>query len=214
MLDVMTPVNSRLIELAQELGISYASLAARGLSECPEAECLEVVERGQDGREHLLVPDAAKAWRSLQRAALDAGISLFIVSAFRSIERQAEIVRRKLGAGSSIDEILAICAPPGFSEHHTGRAVDVSAPGSPSLEVAFDQTPAFAWLVTQANEFGFHLSYPKGNSLGYQYEPWHWCYQDARHSSQIENGIRAVSPTNTEVGRDAVPTGPASRLLP
>lgn len=175
----MTPVSSRLIALAQELGISYASLAARGLSECTEAQCLEVVERGPDGREHMLVPDAAQAWRSLQGAALDAGVSLFIVSAFRSIERQAQIVRRKLEAGSRIEDILTVCAPPGFSEHHTGRAVDVSTPGSPSLEVEFEQTPAFAWLLANANRFGFHLSYPKGNSLGYQYEPWHLCYQDA-----------------------------------
>jgi hypothetical protein len=42
------------------------------------------------------------------------------VSAFRSVERQAEIVRRKLAAGGRIEEILTVCAPPGFSEHHTG----------------------------------------------------------------------------------------------
>lgn len=173
----MNPGNTRLIALAEELGISYASLTARGLSECLEAECLEVVERSPDGREHLLVHDAATAWCSLQKAAIAAGVSLFIVSAFRSIERQAEIVRRKLGAGSSIDEVLTVCAPPGFSEHHTGCAVDVSTPGSPVLDVEFDQTPAFAWLLAHGSEFGFHLSYPKGNSLGYQYEPWHWCYQ-------------------------------------
>jgi len=190
----MTPENSRLIALAQELGISYASLAARGLSECQEAESLEVVERGPDGREHLLVPDAANAWRSLQKAALDAGVSLFIVSAFRSIERQAQIVRRKLGAGASIEEILTVCAPPGFSEHHSGRAVDVSTPGFPPLEVEFDQAPAFAWLVAHANEFGFRLSYPKGNSLGYQYEPWHWCYQDAQHCAAADRSKAALLP--------------------
>lgn len=190
----MTSVNSRLIALAQELGISYGSLAARGLSECQEAECLVVVERGSDGREHLLVPQAASAWRSLQTAALDAGVSLFIVSAFRSIERQAEIVRRKLGAGLGIEEILTVCAPPGFSEHHTGRAVDVSTKESPSLEIEFDQTPAFAWLVAHAHEFGFHLSYPKGNSQGYQYEPWHWCYQDAQHYVAADRAKAALLP--------------------
>jgi D-alanyl-D-alanine carboxypeptidase len=149
------------------------------------------VERGSDGREHLLVPQAASAWRSLQTAALDAGVSLFIVSAFRSIERQAEIVRRKLGAGLGIEEILTVCAPPGFSEHHTGRAVDVSTKESPSLEIEFDQTPAFAWLVAHAHEFGFHLSYPKGNSQGYQYEPWHWCYQGAQHYAAADRAKAA-----------------------
>lgn len=115
----------------------------------------------------------------LKAGALHDGVSLFIVSAFRSIERQAEIVRRKLDAGETIQEVLTVCAPPGFSEHHTGRAVDVSTPGTPPLEVEFDGTPAFAWLMEQANDFGFHLSYPKGNPQGYQYEPWHWCFHGA-----------------------------------
>lgn len=160
-----------------ELGISHADLEARGLSECQEAECLEIAERGVDGREHLLAPAAAEAWRAMRASALENGIPLFIVSAFRSIDRQAEIVRRKLNAGSSIEEVFTVCAPPGFSEHHTGRAVDVSTEGSPLLQVEFDQTPAFAWLVANASRFGFHLSYPRGNSQEYQYEPWHWCFQ-------------------------------------
>jgi D-alanyl-D-alanine carboxypeptidase len=169
-----------LIALADELGISRDALADRGLPACEEAACLEVAEVGRDGREHLLVEPAATAWRALKAAALDDGISLFIVSAFRSIERQAEIVRRKLAEGRCIDDILAVCAPPGFSEHHSGRAVDVSTPGVPSLEIEFEQTPAFAWLDGRAHEFAFYLSYPRGNALGYQYEPWHWCYHDAQ----------------------------------
>ena len=118
-------MHSRLIAIATELGISGTLLAARGLRECEEAECLEVAETGADGRDHLLVGAAAEAWRTLQAAAFRDGVSLFIVSAFRSIKRQAEIVRRKLDAGATIEEVLTVCAPPGFSEHHTGRAVDL-----------------------------------------------------------------------------------------
>ncbi|MDP2370951.1 D-alanyl-D-alanine carboxypeptidase family protein, partial [Rhodoferax sp.] len=105
------------------------------------------------------------------------GIDLFIVSAFRSVERQAEIVRRKLASGQSLETILAVSAPPGFSEHHSGRAVDLSTPGVAPLEPAFDQSPAFAWLVQRAAVFGFRLSFPEGNAQGYQYEPWHWCFE-------------------------------------
>lgn len=162
--------------LGAELGISRQLLAARGLRECEEASCLEVAEAGADGKDHLLVPAAASAWRNLKAAALGDGVSLFIVSAFRSIDRQAEIVRRKLEAGVSIEDILTVCAPPGFSEHHSGRAVDLSTPGSRSLEVEFEQTPAFAWLRAHAADFGYYLSYPIGNQSGYQYEPWHWCF--------------------------------------
>lgn len=169
-------MHSRLIAIADELGISSTLLEARGLLECEEAKCLEVAEIGADGRDHLLVTTAAEGWRTLKSTAFRSGVSLFIVSAFRSIERQAEIVRRKLDAGATIEEILTVCAPPGFSEHHTGRAVDVSTVDSPLLEVGFDQTPAFAWLMAHANDFGFYLSYPMGNPRGYQYEPWHWCF--------------------------------------
>lgn len=169
------------------LGISIESLSARGLRECDEATTLEIAEVGLDGRDHLLVPSAAKAWRDLRVAALADGIDLFIVSAFRSIDRQAEIVRRKLEAGAAIESILTVCAPPGFSEHHTGRAVDLSTPGTPALEVEFDQSPAYVWLATRAKEFGYHLSYPIDNDSGYQYEPWHWCFQDTTLRCRSEN---------------------------
>lgn len=168
---------------ASELGISLASVEARGLPECEEASELEMVEVADDGKEHFLTPAAAQAWRAMKTAAIVDNIQLFIVSAFRSIERQAELVRRKLAAGRPIEEILSVCAPPGFSEHHTGRAVDLSTPGVSVLEPEFDQTAAFAWLTQHAEVFGYYLSFPAGNSQGYLYEPWHWCFHDAQHSS-------------------------------
>jgi len=160
------------------LGISSELILARGLQKCEEAMSLVSAEVGVDGRNHLLVHAAALAWHQLKAAAQNDGITLYIVSAFRSIDRQAEIVRRKLEAGLAIEDILTICAPPGYSEHHTGRAIDVSTPGCHALEVEFDQTIAYVWLTKRAAEFGYYLSYPIGNTLGYQYEPWHWCYQD------------------------------------
>jgi len=160
-----------------ELGISADAVAARGLREYQEAHSLEIAEVGNDGREHLLIPEAAAAWRSLKAAALQDGIVLFVVSAFRSVARQTEIIRAKLDRGASIQDVLTISAAPGFSEHHTGRAIDISTPGTRSLEVEFDQSAAFAWLGANADRFGFSLSYPNGNSLGYQFEPWHWCYR-------------------------------------
>lgn len=178
-----------------ELGISSELIAARGLRECEEATRLEVAEVGVDGREHLLVPSASAAWRNLKAAALVDGIDLFIVSAFRSIDRQAAIIRQKIEAGVAAENILTVCAPPGFSEHHTGRAVDLSTPGCCTLEVEFDQTTAYAWLNKHAAEFGCYLSYPIGNSWGYQYEPWHWCLQDAQPCNAPdlhENSRRSV----------------------
>src|SRR3990172_7052992 len=142
------------------LGISVESISARGLQACEEATELVCAEIGIDGKEHFLIPAAANAWGRLRSAAISEGISLFIVSAFRSVDRQAEIVRQKLETGVAINDILAVCAPPGYSEHHTGRAVDLSTPGSQALEVEFEQTAAYAGLTRRGGEFGYCLSYP------------------------------------------------------
>lgn len=158
------------------LGITPALLAARGLCKYDEALQLELAETGTDGKEYLLVPAAAAAWRNLKVAAANDGIALQLASAYRSVARQTEIIRAKLDAGQTIDEILTVCAPPGYSEHHTGRAVDIVCPAFPELDVEFEDTDAFRWLVRHAAPFGFRLSYPRGNSAGYQYEPWHWCF--------------------------------------
>lgn len=169
----MVELNAQLLAL----GVPDALLLARGLQPYAEAVTLEIAEVSEQGRQHLLIPPAAAAWQRLKSAAFDAGVDLFIVSAFRSVERQAEIVRAKLEKGHSIEEILSVSAPPGYSEHHTGRAVDIGTPGSPLLEVAFEHTAAFEWLCRHAAEYGFILSYPKQNRWGYQYEPWHWCFR-------------------------------------
>jgi D-alanyl-D-alanine carboxypeptidase len=160
----------------ERLRISPALLAARGLHQFAEAERLEIVQTDADGREHSLTPEAAAAWYRMQQAAEMEGVALFVVSAFRGIERQIGIVRRKLERGRTIEQILRENAPPGYSEHHTGRAVDIGTAGEPLLELSFGETPAYEWLQRRAGEFGFALSYPEGNGEGYQYEPWHWCY--------------------------------------
>jgi D-alanyl-D-alanine carboxypeptidase len=160
-----------------DLGIPPGLIAARGLLPCAEASELVIAEVDESGKEHLLTPDAAAAWRQLRDAANQDGLKLEIVSAFRSFDRQVEIVSGKLEQGISIEAILSVCAPPGFSEHHTGRAVDVTTPGCEPLEATFEHTAAFEWLQANARRFGFFFSYPRGNAFGYIFEPWHWCYR-------------------------------------
>ena len=166
----------RIQAILAELGISTDVIAARGLPLCAEPDALEVAEIGDDGREYRLTPSAAAAWRTMKRAAAAEGVVLNLISAFRSIDRQIEILREKLAEGQTVEEILSASAPPGYSEHHTGRAIDIDTDGAPPLEIEFEGTPAFAWLTTHAGRFGFVLSFPKGNRYGYQYEPWHWYY--------------------------------------
>lgn len=172
-----TYMNPQLLAIANELNISYELIAARGLVEFQEAQELVIAEISDSGKEFLLTPAASQAWQLLKATAWQDGISLFIASAFRSIDHQTKIIQGKLDKGIAISEILTLLAPPGFSEHHTGRAIDISTPDAPAVQTGFEQTPAFFWLTANANRFGFYLSYPKGNPQGYQYEPWHWCYR-------------------------------------
>lgn len=130
------------------------------------------------GFEQRLTPAAARAWSRMREAAARDGVELRAVSTFRSIEVQLAILRGKLARGQTIDRILHVSAAPGFSEHHSGRAIDVTTPGYAPLEEEFERSPAFAWLSKNAPRYRFTLSYPRGNPHGFAYEPWHWCWQD------------------------------------
>ncbi len=164
-------------EILQSLNISETMIQSRGLFGYDEALILEIVEVDPEGREFMLAPAAAMAWRAMKDAAAQQNIPLELVSAHRSVARQVEIIRTKLDGGMAIAEILTQVAPPGYSEHHTGRAVDIASCAADALEEIFEKTPSFAWLIAHAGVFGFTLSYPRGNALGYTYEPWHWCFQ-------------------------------------
>ena len=121
-----------------------------------------------------LYAPAAAAWFRLNAAAVAENISLMPLSGFRSVSRQLEIFRRKLAKGLLISEILKLNAAPGYSEHHTGRAIDVSTPGERPFAEGFGDTAAFRWLTQHASDFGFRLSYPRDNPHQISYEPWHW----------------------------------------
>ena len=120
--------------------------------------------------------DAARAWQRLRAAALADGIVLEPISGYRSHDYQLGIFERKLARGQSVNEILAVNAAPGFSEHHSGLALDIGTPGQPPAEEMFEHTPAFKWLCDHAGNYDFTLSYPRDNPHGIVYEPWHWRY--------------------------------------
>ena len=144
----------------------------------PQPECRALVPTEPDvfGRQPYLLDQANAAWTRMRQAAAAQGVVLQLVSAFRSVEYQAGLFERKLGRGECIADILAVNAAPGYSEHHSGRAIDIGTPGYAHLEEAFEHSPAFAWLRANAGAHGFRLSFPRGNPHGVLYEPWHWYY--------------------------------------
>ena len=161
-------------ELHTELGIP----ADYGLDgQRPEFdEAVELVDVGPNlvGRMQCLTPETAASWQEMLTAARVDGIALMIVSGFRDFEYQASLIRKKINAGQALNDILVVNAAPGFSEHHTGRAVDIASPGTRPLTEEFEGSEAFVWLERNAADYGFSMSYPRDNPEGFIYEPWHW----------------------------------------
>jgi len=167
-----------------ELGIpqDYGRIHRIGLQK--EAARLQSIGSDIYGRNQRMLPAAAQAWLSMSQQAAADGVELQAVSAHRSIGYQAGIVRKKVDKGLTMEEILAVSAAPGFSEHHTGRAIDITSPGYPVLEEEFEKSTAFGWLQSHAADFGFRMSFPRNNRHGVAYEPWHWAWFDSLvHSS-------------------------------
>lgn len=124
--------------------------------------------------------EAAEAFQAMQAAASGAGIDLRVLSAYRSIALQKHIFFDvKSERNQSAAERARVSAPPGFSEHSTGYALDLGDGRRPdaNLSVSFEDTAAFAWLQQNANRYHFRLSFPRDNRQGVSYEPWHWRFE-------------------------------------
>ncbi|ASG68296.1 D-alanyl-D-alanine carboxypeptidase [Francisella halioticida] len=146
-----------------------------------EAKNTELILAGKDFFERDLFLEKAtyNAWLTLQKAAKMNQVELYIVSGFRSYEYQQKIIDRKLASGQTLEQISKVNALPGQSEHHTGRAIDLTTTNEKeALTEEFEKTPAFKWLTENAHKFGFKMSFPPNNKYGFIYEPWHWCYQN------------------------------------
>ncbi len=115
--------------------------------------------------------DARDALRAMARRAEADSVHLLVDSGFRSSRYQKRIIARQLEQGKKFSEITRFVAPPGYSEHLTGTAVDFS----PS-NWRFASTPQYQWLSLHAAEFGFTETYPK-NDPRHPWEPWHWRYR-------------------------------------
>lgn len=137
---------------------------------------------------HALQRDAAEALVAMQRAAAADGVQLLVLSAFRPKELQRELFFDiKSERNQSALERAQVSAPPGFSEHSTGYAVDLGDAAAPQshLSVSFERTDAFAWLQAHAARHHFILSFPEGNAQGVSYEPWHWRFEGTAEALKV-----------------------------
>ncbi|GAC1465593.1 MAG: hypothetical protein NVS2B14_12400 [Chamaesiphon sp.] len=97
-------------------------------------------------------------------AARDEDIWIFPVSGFRSIEYQKKLFLAQIQRRGSEKEAALFSAPPGYSEHATGLAVDLADGHFSQQEFDnFEKTDTFRWLMLHASEFDFEMSFPQGN---------------------------------------------------
>jgi D-alanyl-D-alanine carboxypeptidase len=165
----------RLRERLDDLGLNADDYGARtGLALEPEPAWLAFAGFDRYRRPLWLHPKAARAWARMRAAAHGDGIVLEAISGYRSHDYQLGIFERKLARGLAVEQILTVNAAPGYSEHHSGTALDIGTPDEPPAEESFERTAAFVWLRSRAAEFGARMSYPRDNSHGIVYEPWHW----------------------------------------
>ena len=170
----------RLQDRLDALGIDADAYEARtGLALVAEPDWLAFAGFDRYRRALWLRIDAARAWLRMHDAAARDDVLLDAISGYRSHDYQLGIFDRKLARGLSIDDILAVNAAPGYSEHHGGCALDIGTPGEPPAEESFEATPAFEWLQAHAGGNGFAMSYPRGNPHGIVHEPWHWRFAPA-----------------------------------
>lgn len=147
------------------------------------------------GDNYKLETKAAAAWKDMQAAAKNDGVSLWIISAYRTLARQTELFNQKVdeykNLGYTTEEATKEAgkwvAVPGTSEHCLGYAADLC-----SLEESFDQSSQFKWLQSHCAEYGFILRYPKDkvSVTKISYEPWHYRYVGSNHAKIImDNGL-------------------------
>ena len=115
------------------------------------------------------------------------GIYLVFLSGFRSINLQNEIFYSLKSFRNQVAaERARVSAPPGYSEHSTGFAIDIgdATQRETDFETEFENTDAFRWLIKNAAKFHFKLSFNKNNKY-IDYEPWHWRYEGSIEALKV-----------------------------
>lgn len=182
------PINNQTLQPQDIPANQWQTQSNQGYSGLPSCEYYG--EAGKIGIYHFKFPEAsqnelvnvngykvhsisAEPLRQMIRDAKHQGVSLTIGSAFRSVEHQRGIVQRKKNAGQSTRQIYFVSSHPGFSEHHTGLAIDFTP-----INHGFAKTAGYRWLENNAHRYGFVKTFTAqySNATGISEESWHWKY--------------------------------------
>lgn len=167
-----------------------------------EAEEENLVAITADGQIRLQEA-AAQEFKAMLEAARRDGINLALLSGYRTKAQQQNLFFEvKQQRNQNATKRAEVSAPPGYSEHHTGYAIDIGDANVPTTHLTedFDKTAAFRWLEENAARFSFELSFPQDNPQGIQYEPWHWRFVGDLDS--LETFYRAQNLKEAQTNRE------------
>lgn len=160
----------------------------------PQAVALPSELQRVGGTDVKLRTPAATAFSRMRAAAAAQGIPLYPISGHRSPKEQESIIADKVRRGMSPQEIMKYSAPVGYSEHHTGDALDLGTDKGSDLNGNFSNTRAYEWLKRNAGRYGFSLSYTDGRDSGTAFEPWHWKYVGTKKSKVADSNVSTARP--------------------
>lgn len=133
-----------------------------------------------------ILPEAQTAFDTMRAAAKEEGLTLKIVSGYRSYQKQDKVYHNYAARdGAALADRYSARA--GSSEHQTGYAMDIN-----SVRQSFAETKEGKWLAAHCAEYGFILRYPKDKEAetGFMYEPWHIRYLGVELAQKItESGL-------------------------
>lgn len=151
---------------------------------------------------HQVDSRIAADYEAFSEAATKAGFPLVIISAFRSVESQKEVFDTNVSGlinGNGMSEADAITktketmTEPGYSEHHTGLAIDIvdqewyNSYSTQVLDASYGDHDGAKWIAENAPKYGFIIRYPKDRQdiTGITYEPWHIRYVGKENAEYI-----------------------------
>jgi len=197
---VATPSSSSSAAQIPEVKPSASALDNTLLGHLPYSEApAEALQFISSDHRIKLQQAAAKQFQAMQAAARQAGVILVPISGFRSVKDQQHLFFDiKAQRGQTTTKRAEVSAPPGYSEHHTGYAVDIGDGAVPATNLSpnFEKTKAFTWLSANAAYFSFEMSFPKNNSQGVSYEPWHWRFVGDQQSLETFYKAKSLQPSN------------------
>ena len=130
--------------------------------------------------------EAVDSFMEMQSAAAADGVSLFVISGYRSYYKQKSVHSGWISIDGE-EKADTYSARAGYSDHQTGYTYDLN-----SCDQSFAYTPAAKWLAEHCVEYGFIIRYPDGKEAytGFTYEPWHIRWIGAEKAKLItESGL-------------------------